>query len=1242
MLSHAGVGARNSGIPEAGNPYRLALALLAIAAVLLTAQSARATFPGENGRISHTFVVDGDTSASRSAIFVTGVGQVTSPAAGPPTSSDNYSVWSPDGEFIAYWHVNGPQNDYEIRIVAKDGTGDRLLISSDAFDQSPGPGQENAQITTLGWSPDGERIAFAVRHSARTNNEGIWTVRTDGTDLVQRVNDLSAEAPDWSPNGTEIAYACRYRNSLYDICTVNVATGARREIPLDVVGKIAGPVPRPKWMPDGSQLVFALLLLNFENNHNVVRNEIFTVGASGTPLTRLTHTPDGCPGQNMPGGGTTTANSNPLFWYADPVPSPDGKLIAFRGFRNLVGTSTGGANTCSYTNLDIGIWTMSANGSSRALLVPGLFAHYPSWQPIPAELTVHIDDGHGNPMRGLKVDLLDALGVYDDNPLNTSGGTYVFEDIPAGEYTVRATLIDHEGYVGLLPPPYTPSFEIRHGPQPAEAAWIEWVVTLEDAPEILRQSFEFSGDMVASSVDASQDWDRLDDLANLFFRTRQFVDWVKSNLTPTTGNTVAFHAYATTDPTGGAAVAPNAAFHRHSANQIVLGVTTSAYENRDGIWDAGHFDDAPENVEWHEYTHHLYATFVAPYDCAFSVNHAGYLNPSSCDSLFEGFANFLPAWGALTIDVAMDTDYDGFINLEAQTKAWGLRAIGPALVSTEDLAVPALLWDLVDASPDTEARQVIAANGTHLPVTYTDSVSFSLSQIWSQLVSAKPRSIRGLRESFGAPAISINLDGATPNDIAPLDAVFIMHGFYPVELDQVITPTHQTYHYDVAYTQRTTPGQPRNSHVGLSSHRVYDAAGNVTLDNVPRGKTPIDENANLLVDVRDASGTPLDGSDLRLQVQYPGIVLPQTVVRRLGNGAGSLAHLELPAYFDYLLPTDAPLPPCGAAGAVQVSVTATTQLNGFSSPDVHTFDNCSYWQAIAAATGPDALSLSFTFPEDSTPPVTAIAASASVPPVGTNTAGTWEVSFSCSDPEVGGFASGCRPVEYRIDGGALESFLAPFELDEVGEHVIEYRAFDAAGNAEPFNTATFGVIGSGDSDTDGILDPDELALGTDPFDPDSDDDGLADGDELTAGTNPLDSDSDDDGALDGNEVLGGTNPLDPDSDDDGDLDGADNCPRHFNPDQLDSGGLASPTPNGRGDVCECGDVTGNGIVDAADVTAYRTHLVGPVALFPAPANSKCSVYGATGSTCDVVDVTVIQRALLGALPALQGNCSALP
>lgn len=73
-----------------------------------------------------------------------------------------------------------------------------------------------------------------------------------------------------------------------------------------------------------------------------------------------------------------------------------------------------------------------------------------------------------------------------------------------------------------------------------------------------------------------------------------------------------------------------------------------------------------------------------------------------------------------------------------------------------------------------------------------------------------------------------------------------------------------------------------------------------------------------------------------------------------------------------------------------------------------------------------------------------------------------------------------------------------------------------------------------DTDGDGLSDPEELPLGTDPLNKDSDQDGLVDGEEInTYKTNPLKPDSDNDGLDDGQEViLYGTDPLDPDTDGD--------------------------------------------------------------------------------------------------------------
>ncbi len=96
----------------------------------------------------------------------------------------------------------------------------------------------------------------------------------------------------------------------------------------------------------------------------------------------------------------------------------------------------------------------------------------------------------------------------------------------------------------------------------------------------------------------------------------------------------------------------------------------------------------------------------------------------------------------------------------------------------------------------------------------------------------------------------------------------------------------------------------------------------------------------------------------------------------------------------------------------------------------------------------------------------------------------------------------------------------------------------------------FAVAGGDiDSDRDGLLDSEEVKIGTDPYDPDTDKDGLTDGQEVREfRTNPLEPDSDLDGLKDGAEVLTyKTNPLDPDTDKGGVADGHEVIEDNTNP-----------------------------------------------------------------------------------------------
>lgn len=94
-----------------------------------------------------------------------------------------------------------------------------------------------------------------------------------------------------------------------------------------------------------------------------------------------------------------------------------------------------------------------------------------------------------------------------------------------------------------------------------------------------------------------------------------------------------------------------------------------------------------------------------------------------------------------------------------------------------------------------------------------------------------------------------------------------------------------------------------------------------------------------------------------------------------------------------------------------------------------------------------------------------------------------------------------------------------------------------------------------DSDEDGLIDGEELRYTTDPLNPDTDADLLTDGDEVQRRTVPVDPDTDKDGLNDGLEVSLGSDPLQQDTDRDGLLDGAENqtCPHLLRPDSDNDG-----------------------------------------------------------------------------------------
>lgn len=97
-------------------------------------------------------------------------------------------------------------------------------------------------------------------------------------------------------------------------------------------------------------------------------------------------------------------------------------------------------------------------------------------------------------------------------------------------------------------------------------------------------------------------------------------------------------------------------------------------------------------------------------------------------------------------------------------------------------------------------------------------------------------------------------------------------------------------------------------------------------------------------------------------------------------------------------------------------------------------------------------------------------------------------------------------------------------------------------------------------------------------------------------------------------------PLGNDLDGDGIIDAIDNCPTEPNFDQANN--TQDPDLD-RGDACQCGDVTGGGIVDATDLDSLRLALASGIAL---QTLRTCGLNDPELS-CSVVDAAVLARAL---------------
>lgn len=220
----------NRGIRDVRGPSVALLLALVGFSLFLFAASAKAAFPGRNGKVVFYTDRDGNNEIYDVNPDATGLTRLTN-----NTASDTDPAWSPDGSKVVF--VSNRDGNNELYTMDSAGGNQTRLTNNTAFDADPT------------WSPDGTQIAFA---SDRDGNFEIYTMNAAPNSPATRLTNNAAHDgfPAWSPDGFTIAFESA-RDGNDEVYTMNA----------DGIGPVnrtnnAASDNRPSWSPDGTQIAF--------------------------------------------------------------------------------------------------------------------------------------------------------------------------------------------------------------------------------------------------------------------------------------------------------------------------------------------------------------------------------------------------------------------------------------------------------------------------------------------------------------------------------------------------------------------------------------------------------------------------------------------------------------------------------------------------------------------------------------------------------------------------------------------------------------------------------------------------------------------------------------------------------------------------------------------------------------------------------------------------------------------------
>ena len=167
---------------------------------------------------------------------------------------ENYPVWSPDGNRIAFIaHSDDSRWAYYFQQPShyETSNSDIFTRSADGTDERVVPNTKGVGLYPPVWSPDGQRLAFTA-HEVSPPSTGrsepqkriLYTVRLNGLEL-SRIGEATT-LPTWSPDGEGLAFGLDDR-----VYSVRFDGTDRTEVLDDFRAS------EVSWSPDGRQLLLA-------------------------------------------------------------------------------------------------------------------------------------------------------------------------------------------------------------------------------------------------------------------------------------------------------------------------------------------------------------------------------------------------------------------------------------------------------------------------------------------------------------------------------------------------------------------------------------------------------------------------------------------------------------------------------------------------------------------------------------------------------------------------------------------------------------------------------------------------------------------------------------------------------------------------------------------------------------------------------------------------------------------------